>query len=59
MFTRFGWHSQVLDSPIVKRMLDGIKLTVRQTPCSKNGVFFIPHKTNSSVVCKLPRSCYI
>ena len=36
MFTRYGWQSQALDSPIVKRMLDGIKLTVRHTPLPKS-----------------------
>ena len=28
MFTRYGWHSDVVEAPIVKRMLQGIKLKV-------------------------------
>ena len=35
MFTRYAWHTKVLDLPIVRRMLDGIKLTVRQAPLPK------------------------
>ena len=36
MFTRYGWQHQALDSPIVRRMLDGIKLTVRHIPLPKS-----------------------
>ena len=50
MFTRYGWHTQVLDSPIVRRMLDGITLTVRHAPLPKM-VFSLPQVSQILHLC--------
>ena len=36
MFARFGWNSSTLEAPIIRRMLDGIKLSTHQVASPKS-----------------------
>ena len=50
MFTRYTWNAKVLDLPIIKCMLDGIKLTVRQAPLPKM-IFSLAQVSNILHLC--------